>query len=84
VIYTILLEPYKTPRGLGLSMKSKLAQMDFVGCILSASAILCLLLGLNWGGIEYGWSSPRVLGLLISSGALLALFVFMQIRLKER
>lgn len=57
--------------------------MDFLGTVLSLGAVLCLLLALNWGGIEFSWASPRVLVCLICFGTILLLFIFDQIRRKD-
>jgi EmrB/QacA subfamily drug resistance transporter len=50
-------------------------RIDFVGAILAAAATICLLLGLTWGGNQtYDWSSAQVIGVLVASGVLYAVF----------
>ncbi|KAL3421609.1 major facilitator superfamily transporter [Phlyctema vagabunda] len=63
-----------------LSFKEKLARMDILGALFLISAMVCLLLALQWGGNEYAWSDSRVFGSLIGFGLLLAVFVSLQAR----
>jgi EmrB/QacA subfamily drug resistance transporter len=50
-------------------------RIDFPGAVLSGAATICLLLGLTWGGQTYPWGSPQVIGALVISALLFALFV---------
>jgi hypothetical protein len=43
--------------------------------LTAASATICLLLALTWGGSTYAWNSAQVLGLLAAAGALYVAFV---------
>ena len=51
-------------------------KIDFLGAALLLATFVPLLLALSWGGREYGWASPTILGLLIGSGASLAAFLW--------
>ena len=52
-----------------------LRRVDFLGAVLVASATICLLLGLTWGGnATYAWTSPQVIGILVGSVVLYVLF----------
>jgi EmrB/QacA subfamily drug resistance transporter len=50
-------------------------RLDFIGAILLVSATTSLLLGLNWGGVRYAWSSPEILGIFAACFVLWAAFV---------
>ena len=51
-------------------------RIDFAGAILSATATVCLLLGLTWGSNgNYAWNSPQVIGILAVAVVLYAAFV---------
>ncbi len=51
-------------------------RIDVLGAGLSATATICLLLGLTWGSsATFDWSSPQVIGILTASGILYVLFV---------
>jgi hypothetical protein len=52
-----------------------LAAIDWVGSFLIAASSIMILLGLNFGGSTYPWSSPTVLCLLIFGVSIGALFI---------
>jgi EmrB/QacA subfamily drug resistance transporter len=54
--------------------------IDLGGALTSVGAITLLLLGLSWGGRDYAWSSPQVLGSLTVGVALLVAFVLIERR----
>ncbi len=39
-------------------------RIDYVGMILLIIAVVGLMIGLSWGGVQYGWGSPQVVGAL--------------------
>lgn len=49
-------------------------RFDLPGAALFLAALTCLMLGLNKGA-EWGWASPRVLGLLVAAGLLAFIFI---------
>ncbi|MFC1435042.1 MFS transporter [Streptacidiphilus sp. N1-3] len=49
-------------------------RLDLLGALLLAAIGTCLVLATSWGGSQYAWSSPMIIGLL--GGALLALVLF--------
>ena len=50
-------------------------RIDFIGSALISGGTVCLLLGLTWGSNQiYDWISPQVIGILVGSGVLYALF----------
>ncbi|KAF1731023.1 putative transporter [Beauveria bassiana] len=53
-------------------------RVDFRGAVLLVSAISLQLLGLSLGGNELPWSSPWVIGLVVSSFVLLGLFLHVE------
>jgi EmrB/QacA subfamily drug resistance transporter len=51
-------------------------RIDFLGAVLSATATICLLLGLTWGSnATYAWNSSQVIGILGVAVILFAAFV---------
>lgn len=52
-----------------------LRRIDVLGAFSMASATVCLLLGLTWGGQTYPWSSPQVIGILLAAGVLFVMFL---------
>src|SRR3954470_6858762 len=57
--------------------------IDWLGAAVLAGGTSALLLGLTWGGRQYGWGSGHVVGAIAASAALIAVFVFVERRVKE-
>jgi EmrB/QacA subfamily drug resistance transporter len=57
--------------------------IDWLGAGVLAAGTAALLLGLVWGGQEYPWLSPHVLGALAAAGVLLVAFVAVERRARE-
>jgi EmrB/QacA subfamily drug resistance transporter len=57
--------------------------IDWLGAALLALGTTALLLGLVWGGREYPWGSPEVVGALAAAAALLAAFAFVERHVSE-
>ena len=66
-----------------LSTREKLIRLDPVGTLLFMPAVISLLLALQWGGLDYPWSNPRVVALLVLFGVLLISWIATQIIGKE-
>jgi hypothetical protein len=58
----------------GLSRKQVLKEIDYIGGLLSISGMLLFMMGIQWGGYQYPWSSAHVLVPLILGIALLVGF----------
>jgi len=73
----------KNPEGgfhLGQSFKDIWSRVDFTGAMLLVIAISVQLVGLSLGGNELPWTSPWVIGSLVGSFVLLALFLVVEAR----
>jgi EmrB/QacA subfamily drug resistance transporter len=57
--------------------------IDWLGAGVLALGTTALLLGLVWGGKQYAWGSPQVLGALVTSLLLLAVFGLIERRVRE-
>ncbi|KAK7937714.1 uncharacterized protein PG986_014582 [Apiospora aurea] len=60
-----------------------LYQLDVIGAALLMPPIICLLLALQEGGTGLSWGKPKVVGLLVASIVLFAVFAFSQHRNAE-
>lgn len=49
-------------------------RIDYLGATLLTAGVSALVLITTWGGTQYGWTSPQILGL--AAGAVLALVAF--------
>ncbi len=57
--------------------------IDYLGILLIGLAATGLTLVTSWGGTQYAWDSPTIIGMAIGSVVLLVLFVFAEKRAKE-
>ncbi|KAF2477217.1 MFS drug efflux transporter [Lindgomyces ingoldianus] len=60
------------------SVASRLADIDLLGSVLSIGALVCLIMGINFGGTLYGWGSGQIISLFILSGVLFLAFAIQQ------
>jgi len=58
-------------------------RVDYLGAILLIIGVTSLLLVTVWGGNEYEWASPRIIGLLICGLVFSALFIRQEARAPE-
>jgi len=61
----------------------KKRSIDYAGAVLLALALVPLLLALVWGGSEYDWTSPVIIGLLIFAAFMTVVFGLTENRAKE-
>lgn len=57
--------------------------IDWLGAATIIGATVPMLLAFSWGGTEYAWTSPQVLGLLILAVVMTAAFLFVEQRAEE-
>ncbi|KAL8291521.1 hypothetical protein RQP46_002499 [Phenoliferia psychrophenolica] len=60
------------------SVLKRLSQLDFAGLVIILGSLLCIILGLQDGGISAPWSSSLPIGLIVGSVALAAAFILLQ------
>ena len=68
----------------GLSFKEKVVRMDLGGTVLFISSIICLFLGLEWGGTDVPWSNSKAWGMLLGFGLLMSAFIALQLYMGEK
>lgn len=59
------------------------AHLVRIGTVAILSSVICILLVLQWGGITYLWGSSQIIGLLVGSALLFAVFIGDQIYLGD-
>ncbi|BBH67248.1 MFS transporter [Actinoplanes sp. OR16] len=57
--------------------------IDYAGIGLVAAGATTMILALEWGGSEYAWSSPTIIGMFVGAAALFAAFVAVELRARE-
>jgi EmrB/QacA subfamily drug resistance transporter len=59
------------------------ARIDYPGAALLAILVVAIMLIATWGGNQYGWGSPQILGLVATALMLLTVFVRQERRAAE-
>jgi EmrB/QacA subfamily drug resistance transporter len=57
--------------------------VDYMGAGLIVTTFVPLLLALSWGGHDYAWSSPEIIGLFLMSAVALGLLLLVETRVRE-
>lgn len=78
-ILALCMIAFKTPR---LNHGNR-GVIDFAGAFLLLVVFIPFLLALTWGGHQYAWNSPILMGMFALSFVSLLLFVFVESRAKE-
>lgn len=60
-------------------MRKRLLQLDPIGNLLLITAVVMLLLALQWGGTKYAWSESKIVGLLAGTGVMSIIFILWQL-----
>jgi EmrB/QacA subfamily drug resistance transporter len=58
-------------------------EIDYLGALLLITAVTALLLATSWGGVEYDWNSPVMIGLVVAGVALIAAFLLWEALTRE-
>ncbi len=58
-------------------------RVDYSGVVTLSLAVTALVLALNWGGTDYTWDSPVILGLLTFTAVMFVVFVLVEKRAEE-
>jgi len=58
-------------------------RVDYLGAGLLTGGVGALILATTWGGTQYPWGSPEIVGLAVAGAALLAGFVWQERRAAE-
>ncbi|WP_327658262.1 MDR family MFS transporter [Streptomyces sp. NBC_00483] len=66
-----------------LPRKAVKVTLDYLGTALMAAAVTCTVLFASWGGTQYEWSDPLVIGLGIGAVVAWVLFFFAEKRAEE-
>lgn len=78
-----LLALVATARFLHLPIQRRQHKIDYLGAVSLVSGVSAVLLVTVWGGSEYPWSSPLIIGLGVAAAVLLSLFLVQEQRAEE-
>ncbi|MCP3426744.1 MFS transporter [Rothia sp. AR01] len=65
------------------SVRTERSKIDVLGMALLAAATACLVLAMTWGGNQYDWGSPTIVGLLIATVVAVAVFIPVEAKVAE-
>ncbi|HEX5947845.1 MAG TPA: MDR family MFS transporter [Acidimicrobiales bacterium] len=74
---------FVTSAVLPAAVQRRKVRIDWIGTTLLSAAIVCLVLLTTWGGSEYAWGSPVIVGLAVASVVLAVAFVAVERRVEE-
>ncbi|KAG2421749.1 hypothetical protein HFD88_005725 [Aspergillus terreus] len=66
-----------------MSLVGHVKRLDPFGVSLFVPSIVSLFLALQWGGTNYSWSAPTIIGLLVTFGVLFLAFLAVEIATPE-
>jgi MFS family permease len=78
VLFFVLKLPAAATQRTKMTLKEQFHKLDPIGTAVFLPAIVCLLLALQWGGTTYDWSNGRIIALLVLSGILFLIFIYLQ------
>lgn len=70
-------------KALTLPRKHNTAKVDYLGIVLLSAATTCLILFTDWGGKQYEWTSPTILGLMAAFVAAVIAFIVVENRAEQ-
>jgi len=60
------------------SFADLLQTLDLIGLAALVPCVVCILLGLQWGGVQYPWGDGRIIALLVLSGVTGLVFIVLE------
>jgi EmrB/QacA subfamily drug resistance transporter len=57
--------------------------IDYGGLCALILTVVPAMLALSWGGVEYTWGSPQIIGLLVFAGVMFGLFILLEYHARE-
>ena len=66
-----------------LQINEEKHRVDYSGVVVLSLAVTSLVLAMNWGGADYAWTSPVILGLFGFMAVMFAVFILVEKRAEE-
>ena len=67
ILLLLFFHPSEAKGGREGTFVERILRLDLIGNFILTVSVVMLLLVLQWGGIDYRWGSPRIIGLLVAS-----------------
>jgi hypothetical protein len=68
-----------SPKREKLTVFEQVKNLDPIGIFFFVPSIICLILALQWGGSTSLWSAPKIIGLFVTFGVLLIIFIVVEV-----
>jgi len=62
------------------NMRKRLLRIDYAGTVVLIFCVICLLLALEWGGVDYEWSSWQIILLFSLFAVFFVIFVIIELK----
>lgn len=83
ILAMLLFLHIESPKREKLSLLAQVKRLDIVGIFFLVPSLVCLVLALQWGGSTYTWSSPTIIGLLVTFAVLFVVFIGVEVMMPE-
>jgi len=64
-------------------IKTHNPQLDWLGIVTLTLSVIPLMIALSWGGSSYGWGSPLIISVLVTSVTMATIFILTELRVKN-
>ncbi|CAO2647190.1 Nn.00g081120.m01.CDS01 [Neocucurbitaria sp. VM-36] len=65
------------------SIVNQFKSLDPLGLLFFIPSMVCLILALQWGGTTYSWSSPKIIGLLVTFAVTFVAFLVVEWKMPD-
>ncbi|KAI6352078.1 hypothetical protein MCOR25_009567 [Pyricularia grisea] len=65
------------------SLINRIRDIDLYGIAVLFPALVCFIMAIQWGGTEFAWNSPQIIGLFVATAVLCAIFVWVEVRMGD-
>ncbi|ORX63505.1 MFS general substrate transporter [Anaeromyces robustus] len=62
------------------NLRQRLLRIDYSGTVVLIFCVICLLLALEWGGVDYPWSSWKIILLFCLFAVFLVIFIIVELK----
>lgn len=83
ILAILLLLHIQSPKHEKLTSFAQIKHLDPIGIFFFLPSITCLILALQWGGSTSPLSAPKIIGLFVSFGVLLVIFIAIEVMMSE-
>jgi MFS family permease len=83
ILAILLFLDIKSPKHEKLTVMAQIKRLDPIGIFFFVPSMVCLILALQWGGSTYSWSTPKIIGLLVTFAVLFTIFIVVEILTPE-